>query len=53
MSPRPLPYLVLGFTAESKDVLRLAIRDFVDAEPFIGCADQTGQVLLNVLNVYL
>lgn len=45
-------YLVLGFAAEGENVLRLAIRNLVDAEPLISGADQTRQVLLNILNVY-
>ena len=45
-------YLVLGFTAESENVFRLSIRDFVDTEPFVGGTDKTRQVLLDVLDIW-
>jgi hypothetical protein len=43
--------LVLGLSGESKSVLWLAIGNFVDPEPFVGRADQSWQVPLNILNV--
>lgn len=43
--------LVLGLAAEGKLVLGLAVRDLVDSEPLVGCADQAGQVTLDVLDV--
>ena len=44
--------LVLGFTAESKDIFGLAIGNLVNAEPFIGSTDETRKLLLNILDVY-
>jgi len=43
--------LVLGFTAESENVLRLTIGDFVDAEPLIGSTNETRKVLLNIFDI--
>lgn len=43
--------LVLGSTIESKLVLGLAIGDLVDAEPVPGGINESGHVLLNILNV--
>lgn len=44
--------LVLGLTAESENVFRLSVRDFVDPEPFVGRTEQAREVLLNVLDVW-
>ena len=62
-SHQPLPRLValvddldrvllaLGLARERKHILGLAVGDFVDTEPLVGCADQAGQVALDVLNI--
>jgi hypothetical protein len=42
---------VLALAGEGKLILRLAVRDLVDAEPLIRRAEKTGQVTLNVLDV--
>jgi hypothetical protein len=44
--------LVLGFTTEGENVLRLTIGDFVDTEPFIGSTNEARKVLLNIFNIY-
>ena len=46
---RILPVLTLA--TERKLVFGLSVRDLVDAEPFVGRADQTRQVALDVLDV--
>jgi len=43
--------LVFALAGECKLVLGLAIRDLVDAEPFVGGAQQARQVAFNVLDV--
>jgi hypothetical protein len=43
--------LVLALAGEGELVLRLAVRDLVDAEPLIRRAEETREVTLNVLNV--
>jgi hypothetical protein len=43
--------LVLALSGKGKLVLRLAIWDFVDAEPLVGSPQETRQVSLNILNV--
>lgn len=43
--------LVLRLTGECESVLGLSIGDLVDAEPLVGCADETGEVPLYVLDV--
>lgn len=42
---------VLALTAEGELVLRLAIRDLVDAEPLVSSTQKTREVTLNILNV--
>lgn len=42
---------VLALARKRKLVFRLAVRDLVDPEPFVGCADEPGQVALDVLDV--
>ena len=44
-------FTVLSLAVESKVVLGLAVRDLVDAEPLVGCAKETGEVLLDVFDV--
>lgn len=43
--------LVLALSGEGELVFRLAIWDFVDAEPLIGSAQQTRQVAFDILDV--
>lgn len=43
--------LVLALAAESELVLGLSVWDLVDAEPFVGGAEKTGQVSLDILNI--
>jgi hypothetical protein len=43
--------LVLALAGEGELVLRLSVRDFVDAEPLVGGTEKTGQVPLDVLDV--
>jgi len=43
--------LVFSFTGEGELVLRLAVGDLVDPEPFIGRPDETGQVTLDILDI--
>lgn len=43
--------LALGLTGKGENVLRLAVRDFVDPEPLVGGTDQTGEVSLHILNI--
>lgn len=43
--------LVLALAAEGELVLRLAIGDFVDAEPLVGGAEKARQVSLDILDV--
>jgi hypothetical protein len=45
-------FLVLSFTIESENVFRLAIRDFVDTEPFVGSTNETREVAFNIFNIY-
>jgi len=42
---------VLRFTGKCKLVLGLAIRDLVDPEPLVRRTDETGEVVLDVLNI--
>lgn len=44
-------FLVLAFTAEGELVLRLAIWDLVDTEPFVGRSEKPRKVTLNVFDV--
>lgn len=41
----------LGLARECENVLRLAVRDFVDPEPLVGGTDQPGEVSLDVLDI--
>ncbi len=43
--------LVLAFTAEGELVLGFSIWDLVDTEPFVGSAEETRKVTLNIFNV--
>lgn len=43
--------LALGLTGKGENVLRLAVRDFVDPEPLVGGTNQTGEVSLHILNI--
>lgn len=43
--------LALGLTGKGENVLRLAVRDFVDPEPLVGGTDQTGEVSLHILDI--
>lgn len=43
--------LILAFARESKLVLRLAIRDLVDAEPLIGSPQETREMAFDILDV--
>lgn len=43
--------LVFSLAGEGELILRLAIGDLVDPEPFVGCPDETGQVTLDILNI--
>ena len=43
--------LVLAFTTEGELVLGLAIRDLVDAEPLIGCTEETRKMTFDVFDV--
>ena len=42
---------VLALPREGKLVFWLSVRDLVDAEPLVGCADEAGKVALDVLDV--
>lgn len=44
-------FLVLGFSRERKRILRLSIGNFVDPEPLICRANQSGQMPLNILDI--
>lgn len=43
--------LALGLARERENVLRLAVRDFVDPEPLVGGTDQPREVALDVLDI--
>ena len=43
--------LVLAFARECKLVLRLSIRDLVDAEPLVGGPQETREMALDILNI--
>jgi hypothetical protein len=43
--------LVLAFTAEGELVLRLAIWDLVDTEPFVRCSEKAWKMTLDIFNV--
>jgi hypothetical protein len=43
--------LVLAFTAEGELILRLAIWDLVDTEPFVCCTEKAWKMTLDIFNV--
>jgi hypothetical protein len=44
---------VLAFAREGKLVLRLSIRNLIDAEPFVGGSKEPGEMAFDILDVYI